>query len=447
MAKRSKAQEDALKALGNPKVTAEYDDGSIDFEFEGSKLAMGPNGSVMTPAEYMTKVYRPWQAKKKKEPKKKEKAPAWSYPSYSSKTPCERAPALCTPRIIRHVAWDADDTIWDIKPYGIASNISGELTLLDPDTVVEERPPYKPPSQPILQPTFTPHDEGLRFDYGYRYGSKLGYPQGEPEDFFIQQIDTDIEKGTTKPQKSVDDDGDVENQDPLGKEIAVILDVRYDGWQEGIGMQFTDIQDTGATFYADSYESAKDKLKAKRELFKAAEKPSETALEVNQIMTELTEELTEQDKEFLGLVGKEVTLIPTSATPPKKPGKKAKTAFHEPSKVYIKLMPGYRDLLDTLKEQGVTNSIISLNTKGTVSRIIDKFGLTDHYLEIRDSWDNKGKVFNEQMKTFGYKPQEAMFVDNAQSHVEDVAKSGAVPLVYGKDIKEVAQIVNYMTNA
>ncbi|GAI52704.1 unnamed protein product, partial [marine sediment metagenome] len=73
--------------------------------------------------------------------------------------------------------------------------------------------------------------------------------------------------------------------------------------------------------------------------------------------------------------------------------------------------------------------------------------LTDHYLEIRDSWDNKGKVFKEQMKTFGYKAKEAMFVDNMQGHVEDVAKLGAIPLVYGKDIKEVAQIVNYMTNA
>ncbi len=64
MAKRSKAQEDALKLLDNPKVLAEYDDGSIDIEFEGSKLAMGPNGSVMTPAEYMAKVYKPWQEKK-----------------------------------------------------------------------------------------------------------------------------------------------------------------------------------------------------------------------------------------------------------------------------------------------------------------------------------------------------------------------------------------------
>ena len=41
MAKRSKAQEDALRALSYPEVKASYDDGSIDIIFEGEKLAMG----------------------------------------------------------------------------------------------------------------------------------------------------------------------------------------------------------------------------------------------------------------------------------------------------------------------------------------------------------------------------------------------------------------------
>jgi phosphoglycolate phosphatase-like HAD superfamily hydrolase len=371
MAKLSRAQEDALNKLDNPKVVASYDDGSIDFMFEGQKLAMGKNGEVMTPAEYFKKVYKPWSAKKEKEEKK---APSWHY---ISKTPCEVKPELCEPRDVRHVAWDADDTIWEIKPYGIASSITGPLTLVDPDTVVEEHRPYKykPKKEPAIQPKFEPYDEGLRLKYGYRYGHPYGYPEEAPEDFFLRQIDKEI--GT--------------------------------------------------------------------------EPPTETSLEVEKIMEELTEELSEKDKEFLGLTGKDVKLLPTGPAttllPPPKEPEKVTAKSYEPKKTTIKLMPGYRDLLGNLKEQGVTNSIISLNTKGTVSRIIDKFGLTDHFLDIRDSWENKGKVFKEQMKEFGYKPQEAMFVDNTQSHVEDVAKLGAIPLVYGKDIKEVAQIVNYMTNA
>ena len=200
MAKRSKAQIDALKSLNNPKVITEYDDGSIDFEFEGQKLAMGPNAAVMTPGEYMTKVYQPWKDKKGTAPKK-EKKTTTPYVSYSTKTPCERDPVLCEPRVIKHIAWDADDTIWEIKPYGIASNITGTLTLLDPDTVVEESPAYKLPVQPSLEP----YGEVQDYKYGHRYGHKFDYPaQEEPEDFFLRQIDKDIEKhtpGNPEPEK------------------------------------------------------------------------------------------------------------------------------------------------------------------------------------------------------------------------------------------------------
>ena len=36
-------------------------------------------------------------------------------------TPCQERPQECKPRPIKHVIWDADDTLWDITPYGIAS--------------------------------------------------------------------------------------------------------------------------------------------------------------------------------------------------------------------------------------------------------------------------------------------------------------------------------------
>ncbi len=463
MAKRSKAQVDALKALGNPKITTEYDDGSIDFVFEGQKLAMGPNASVMTPAEYMTKVYRPWQEKKKKKPKEQEKKPTTPYLAYSSKTPCERTPELCEPRVIKHIAWDADDTIWDIKPYGIASNITGPLTLIDPDTVVEEHPAYKAPAPTTtFQEPFPEEGEIQSYKYGHRYGHQFGYPaEEEPEDFFLRQIDKDIAKGTSKSSKpvaSVKELKEIIHNEVIGNprfgfDIDTLVEAIVNrGFSKPLTKDFAQatnelVRERLIGLDAEGHEP---RWFHKTDWFDEddeEEQPSETALEVNQIITELTEELTTAEKDKLRLFSQKAKLPTKSEIPPKEPGKKKKSTFGEPTKIYIKLMPGYRDLLDTLKEQGVTNSIISLNTKGTVSRIIEKFGLTDHYLDIRDSWENKGKVFNEQMKEFGYKPQEAMFVDNTQSHVEDVAKSGAIPLVYGKDIKEVAQIVNYMTNA
>ena len=53
---------------------------------------------------------------------------------------------------------------------------------------------------------------------------------------------------------------------PPGVDIADTLNIRYDGVQEGIGMQFTDPV-TDATFYADTVEHAEARLKEKREQF------------------------------------------------------------------------------------------------------------------------------------------------------------------------------------
>ena len=53
-----------------------------------------------------------------------------------------------------------------------------------------------------------------------------------------------------------------------GEEIAKELGIRYDGIQEELGMQFTDIHQTGTTFYANTLEEAKVRLAEKRKLFR-----------------------------------------------------------------------------------------------------------------------------------------------------------------------------------
>lgn len=355
-------QKKALEALETAKVVTEYTDGSLDIEWEGNKLAMDQEGEVMTIGKYLEQV----NLKKEKEEKKKGKKTPWDYakPSYSV-TPCQLKPELCKPRKIKHVAWDADDTIWDIRPVGIASSVTGELELVDPDTVVETRE-YKPWTPSVPKATKKPKDEGLRYKYGYRY---------------------------THP-----------------------------GYEEEFGFYYPP---------------------------ESEEETGGTAEQVESIMDELTAELSEMDKEFLGIIGKtkgeEVKLLTAGKPPEKEPPKKETKP--EYSKTTIKLMPGYRDTLKELRERGITNSIISLNTEGTVKRIIDTFGLTDNFIEIRDSWDNKGKVFNEQMKKYHINPKQAMFIDNMLSHVQEVSKSGAIPLVFGKDIKEVAQVLEFIKNA
>ncbi|MFA5377969.1 MAG: hypothetical protein WC455_19620, partial [Dehalococcoidia bacterium] len=66
--------------------------------------------------------------------KKSETYPSKPYVSYSV-TVCQDNPACCKPRDVKHVAWDADHTIWNMP--GTAAGITGKLKKIDDDTVVE----------------------------------------------------------------------------------------------------------------------------------------------------------------------------------------------------------------------------------------------------------------------------------------------------------------------
>ena len=66
-----------------------------------------------------------------------------------------------------------------------------------------------------------------------------------------------------------------DNPDVVGAEIVQETGLRYDGLQEGIGLQFTDVEQTGTTFYANSLEEARTRLAEKRALFAKAVPPAE----------------------------------------------------------------------------------------------------------------------------------------------------------------------------
>ncbi len=65
---------------------------------------------------------------------------------------------------------------------------------------------------------------------------------------------------------------------PEGIAIADALGLQYDGIQKGLGMQFTDVAETGSTFYANTLEQARTNLSNMREAFTKAtqELPLET---------------------------------------------------------------------------------------------------------------------------------------------------------------------------
>jgi len=57
------------------------------------------------------------------------------YQFATSGTPLEENPSLREPREIRHVVWDADETIWTIKPGNVASGCHPPFNHVDEDTV------------------------------------------------------------------------------------------------------------------------------------------------------------------------------------------------------------------------------------------------------------------------------------------------------------------------
>lgn len=271
-------------------------------------------------------------------------------------TPCKERPWVCKPRRVKIVAFDADDTIWDIKPYGIASSITGPLKRIDKDTVEAEEEPwvYKAP------------------------------------------------KATHRG-------------------VSAYLPIRYrtDEWWKEPGLEKEEI-------------------------------PPEEEAEVEAIADELMESIPERDRGFFEaareVTGEEdLTLYPFEREKKKKT-KKRILPPPEKRRLTIKLKPGFRDTLDELLKKDIKCSIISLNTEGSVKRILAAFGLKEKFVQIDDTWGNKGTVFSNQMVKFKINPCDAIFVDNMQGHVEDVSKHGALGLVFGQDVKEISQVLSYIEN-
>lgn len=324
-------------------------------------------------------------------------------------TPCQKKPWICTPRKIEMVAFDADDTIWRITPYGIASGITGPLKKIDEDTVeAEEGPPpaytyYEPwEVKPIPRPK--PSEK--------KHKPRAWFQWDKPKSVtpkWLKEIPGGSETELTNEQK-----GALQGLSIDG--VAFIEEVK--------GTEYVSVTMEDGTVFEISREGDLEEIDQWWKTEKVAPKEE---LEVKAIAEELIESLPEKEQ---------IKLLP----PPK-----AEPAY-KGRKLTIKLMPGFRDTLQKLSDKGITKTIISLNTEGSVKRIINAFGLTSHFVDIRDSWKNKADVFREQTDTYKINPCNAIFVDNLQSHVEPIAKQGAIGLVFDKDIKEIAEILGYIEN-
>ena len=256
---------------------------------------------------------------------------------YTYQTVCRRRPELCEPRAIKMVCFDADDTIWEITPHTIASNVGGPFKKIDDDTVEAVTGGYVSPAYPSTA-TEQPGKQTL-------VGHQL--PQTKPQD-----------KERHKAQ----------------------------GW-------------------------------GWRQLKKTSAPPKDRELRL------ISDELL------------------ASVSPIEAP-----TIQREPRRVTIKLKSTFRKTLGELDKKGIKSSIISLNTPGTVKRIIAAFGLTDRFTDIEDTWHNKGDVFASITERHKLNPCNALFIDDNLRNVMDVSNRGGLALVIGKggDVQEPIELLKYV---
>jgi len=284
-----------------------------------------------------------------------EKKPKVTY----SQTVCQKRPEMCEPRRIEMVCWDADDTMWEIRPYGIASSVRGPFKKIDDDTLEAghgtyygEPSPPKKPKEPEKPPAAT---HPLRFTPSY----------------LLEEEDEEL---------------------------------------------------------AEIYEELSGELSGE-----------------NKRLLEIASETTGQQMKLIPMAtGEKRKQWWEREPPPPEPPPVKKT--YKSERITVKLLPTFRDTLSELEKRGIQSSIISLNTPGSVKDIIAAFGMTDRFVDIEDTWKNKGQVFRELTQKNKICPCNAMFVDNTLGHVNDVSKECGLALQIGKgkDVEVPIEILNFI---
>jgi len=334
---------------------------------------------------------------------------------YALNTVCQKQPECCQPRDIKMVMFDADDTMWRIEPYGIASNISGKMTLIDENTLEVESTytPSKHPYDTVNTPRKPPHGRKKK-----RWWKESIIPESEFPDWVniamggeadeeLKQIGQELIESVNEPEEA-----------PAAAKEEVILD-KVTGWEITRQNQIDNL--------IDRYGKGVCKIFDVRD---------NGTIDIN-------------CRGDIWMLTKDGHLIGKQSQPPPLPAPTVSTIptyWYMPKKVTITLLPTFRETIKALKDRNIPATIISLNTPGSVKRIVEAFGMKDDFVEVADTWENKGKVFEDISRRFKVCPCDAMFVDNTLSHVQEVGKKCGLALQIGKnaDIEKPIEIMRYI---
>lgn len=367
-----------------------------------------------------------WDAETDSDKKKKDTSGVKPYD-----TVCRESPACCEPREIKHVAFDADDTIWHIEPYGIASNMTGKLTLIDENTLeVEESyhsydygqsfTPKKPPSfKKKKRPWAIEHEAYL----------KSLWEQAEdtiPETGLPAPLSREAELETIKHELA--DYARTLKSEP--QEEVNLEDIT--GWSTEQETQVSNLLDrygNGVCKIVDVLDNASIRIKCRDNLW---------------VLT--ADGFLFGDDDMAAMRTPPQKPLPTYTPSYETTAVIEKPYEYKPRKTIIKLFPTFRETLGKLKDNGISTSIISLNAPGTVKRLLEAFGLAGEFTDIKDTWDNKGDVFEKIAKSQGLCPCNMMFLDDNYTNTSAVSKKCGLALQIGpnKDIVEPIEIFRYI---
>ena len=112
----------------------------------------------------------------------------------------------------------------------------------------------------------------------------------------------------------------------------------------------------------------------------------------------------------------------------------------------ITLDPTLRDTLDKLKDKAISVSIASINTKDSVMRFLEAFGLEDKFVDVEANLgESKGKMVSRIAKRQNIDTDKMLFVNDSFLNGLDVAReTAATPLIMGYNIGSIAEIMEFI---
>jgi len=118
--------------------------------------------------------------------------------------------------------------------------------------------------------------------------------------------------------------------------------------------------------------------------------------------------------------------------------------------LYLELREDAVPTLDALRARGFSISVASRSRPVVAAEILRALGLLDYFLAPCFEWQDKdlslARILGDLERGHGLRvtPEEVLFVDDWPSNVRDAVRVGVRGVVYGRDVKNLSDVVSYL---